>query len=35
VRAIAGEVAAPDSVDTPMTAEQVARSLRELGMRTQ
>jgi rubrerythrin len=34
VRAIAGEVAAPDAVDTPMTAEQVARSLRELGMRT-
>ena len=26
VRAIAGEVAAPDSVDKPMTAEQVARS---------
>jgi rubrerythrin len=35
VRAIAGEVAAPDSVDTPMTAPQVAESLRQFGMRTQ
>jgi rubrerythrin len=35
VRAIAGEVAAPDPVDTPMTAQQVAQSLREIGLRTQ
>jgi len=32
VRAIAGEVAAPDPVDTPMTAQQVAQSLREIGL---
>ena len=34
VRSIAGEVAAPDAVDRPMTARQVAAGLRALGMRT-
>ena len=34
VRAIAGEVAAPDPVDTPMTAQQVAAGLRGIGLRT-
>jgi rubrerythrin len=33
IRALAGEVAAPDPVDKPMTAQQVAQSLREIGMR--
>ncbi len=33
VRALAGEVAAPEPVDKPMTAQQVARGLREIGMR--
>ena len=33
IRAIAGEVAAPDPVDKPMTAQQVARGLHEIGMR--
>jgi len=33
VRAIAGEVAAPDPVDSPMTAEQVASGLKAIGMR--
>jgi len=33
VRAIAGEVAAPDPVDKPMTAPQVARSLHQIGLR--
>lgn len=33
VRAIADEVAAPDPVDKPMTAQQVARRLREIGLR--
>lgn len=35
VRAIAGEVAAPDPVDKPMTAAQVASGLREIGLRAQ
>jgi rubrerythrin len=35
VRAIGGEVAAPDPVDTPIMAQQVAQSLRQIGMRTQ
>jgi hypothetical protein len=34
VRAIAGEVAAPDPVDKPMTARQVSRGLQEIGTRT-
>jgi rubrerythrin len=34
VRAIAGEVAAPDPVDKPMTARQVARGLQDIGLRT-
>lgn len=34
VRAIAGEVAAPDPVDKPMTASQVAAGLRSIGVRT-
>jgi hypothetical protein len=34
VRAIAGEVAAPDPVDKPITARQVARGLQEIGLRT-
>jgi hypothetical protein len=33
VRAIAGEVAAPDPVDKPMTARQVAIGLREIGLK--
>jgi hypothetical protein len=33
IRALAGEVAAPDPVDKPMTAQQVAQGLREIGMR--
>jgi rubrerythrin len=33
VRALAGEVAAPDAVDEPMTAQQVARGLRRAGLR--
>jgi ferritin-like protein len=33
VRTIAGEVAAPDAVDQPMTAKQVASGLHALGMR--
>jgi rubrerythrin len=33
VRAIAGEVAAPDSVDKPMTAKQVAGGLQEIGLK--
>jgi Ferritin-like domain len=33
VRAIAGEVAAPDPVDKPMTASQVASGLHEIGLR--
>jgi rubrerythrin len=33
VRAIAGEVAAPDPVDTPMTASAVAARLRQFGLR--
>ena len=33
IRALAGEVAAPDPVDKPMTAQQVAQGLREVGMR--
>jgi len=33
-RAIAGEVAAPDPVDKPITAQQAARGLREFGLRT-
>ncbi|CAN5295689.1 hypothetical protein BH18ACT12_BH18ACT12_01370 [soil metagenome] len=34
VRAIAGEVAAPDAVDEPMTAKQAAKGLHEIGLRT-
>jgi rubrerythrin len=34
IRALAGEVAAPDPVDKPMTARQVAEGLRAVGMRT-
>ncbi len=34
VRAIAGEVAAPDPVDKPITAQEAARGLHEIGMRT-
>ena len=33
IRALAGEVAAPDPVDKPMTAEQVAEGLRAIGMK--
>jgi ferritin-like protein len=33
VRAIAGEVAAPDPVDKPMTAREVARGLHDIGLR--
>jgi hypothetical protein len=33
VRAIAGEIAAPDPVDKPMTAKQVADGLREIGLK--
>lgn len=34
VRAIAGQVAAPDAVDKPMTARQAAQGLHEIGLRT-
>jgi rubrerythrin len=34
VRAIAGEVAAPDPVDKPMTASEVSAALNEIGLRT-
>lgn len=34
VRAIAGEVAAPDPVDTPLTASAVAARLRQIGLRS-
>jgi len=34
VRAIAGQVAAPDPVDEPMTAKQAAQGLHEIGLRT-
>jgi rubrerythrin len=34
VRAIAGQVAAPDAVDEPMTAKQAAQGLHEIGLRT-
>jgi rubrerythrin len=33
VRAIAGKVAAPDPVDKPITAQEAARGLHEIGMR--
>ncbi len=33
VRTLAGEVAAPHAVDTPMTAKQVADGLREIGLK--
>jgi rubrerythrin len=33
IRALSGEVAAPDPVDKPMTAQRVAQGLREIGMR--
>jgi hypothetical protein len=33
VRAIAGEIAAPDAVDKPLTAKQVVAGLREIGLR--
>jgi hypothetical protein len=33
VRAIAGEIAAPEAVDKPMTAKQVADGLHEIGLR--
>jgi hypothetical protein len=33
VRAIAGEVAAPDPVDKPMTASEVSAALHEIGLR--
>jgi rubrerythrin len=33
IRALAGEVAAPDPVDKPMTARQVAQGLHEIGLR--
>jgi rubrerythrin len=33
VRAIAGEIAAPDPVDKPLTAKQVVAGLREIGLR--
>jgi rubrerythrin len=33
IRALAGKVAAPDPVDKPITAQQVAQGLREIGMR--
>lgn len=34
IRALAGKVAAPDAVDKPITAQQVAQGLHEIGMRT-
>jgi hypothetical protein len=34
VRAIAGQVAAPDPVDEPMTAKQAVQGLHEIGLRT-
>lgn len=34
VRAIAGDVAAPDPVDKPLTAKQVVADLHEIGLRT-
>jgi len=34
VRALAGEVAAPDPVDEPMTADQVVAGLQKIGLRT-
>jgi ferritin-like protein len=34
VRALAGEVAAPDPVDEPMTASQVVAGLQKIGLRT-
>ena len=34
VRALAGEVAAPDPVDEPMTARQVVAGLQKIGLRT-
>ena len=34
VRAIAGEIAAPDPVDKPMTASEVVAGLHEIGLRT-
>jgi rubrerythrin len=34
VRAIAGQVAAPDPVDEPMTAKQAIQGLHEIGLRT-
>jgi Ferritin-like domain len=34
VRAIAGDVAAPDPVDQPMTAKQAAAALHEIGLRS-
>lgn len=33
IRALAGEVAAPDPVDKPMTAQRVAQGLHQIGMR--
>jgi rubrerythrin len=33
IRALAGEVAAPEPVDKPMTAQEVAQGLHEIGMR--
>jgi rubrerythrin len=33
IRAIAGEVAAPDAVDKPVTAAEVERGLKQIGMR--
>jgi hypothetical protein len=34
VRALGGEVAAPDPVDEPMTAGQVVAGLQKIGLRT-
>jgi rubrerythrin len=34
IRALAGKVAAPDAVDKPITAQQVAQGLRAIGTRT-
>jgi rubrerythrin len=34
VRAIVGQVAAPDPVDKPLTAQQAAAGLRQIGVRT-
>jgi rubrerythrin len=34
VRAIAGEIAAPDAVDKPMTAKQAAKGLQEIGLKS-